>query len=91
MSSKITMAVLATAMLASTIASPALAQRPPTAQQGALGGTYQGYPLTDWYRADSWARDQRIINEAVVNGTMIGADAQPSMEPSQDSDSSWRN
>jgi len=54
MLSKITMTVLAAAMLASAIASPALAQRASTTQQGAQGGTYQGYPLSDWYRADSW-------------------------------------
>jgi hypothetical protein len=52
--SKITMAGLATAILAFTIASPALAQRASTTQQGAQGGTYQGHPLSDWYRPDSW-------------------------------------
>jgi hypothetical protein len=54
MLSKLTMTVLAAAMLASAIAAPALAQRAPTGPQGAQGGTYQGYPLTDWYHADSW-------------------------------------
>ena len=36
--------------------SPALAQRAPSgAQQGyQQNGTYNGYPLSEWYRTDEW-------------------------------------
>jgi hypothetical protein len=57
MSTKITNAlkvVVAVTMLATPVASPALAQSAP--QQGAQdsGGTYRGYPLRDWHTQDSW-------------------------------------
>ncbi len=48
--------LLATVILAMVIASPALGQRAPsTAQQGyQQNGTYNGYPLSEWYRTDEW-------------------------------------
>ena len=48
--------LLATVILAMAIASPALAQRAPSgAQQGyQQNGTYNGYPLSEWYRTDGW-------------------------------------
>jgi hypothetical protein len=48
--------LLATVILAMAIASPALAQRAQSApQQGyQQNGTYNGYPLSDWYRTDEW-------------------------------------
>jgi hypothetical protein len=48
--------LLATVILAMAIASPALGQRAPsTAQQGyQQNGTYNGYPLSEWYRTDEW-------------------------------------
>ena len=48
--------LLATVIVAMAIASPALAQRAPSgAQQGyQQNGTYNGYPLSEWYRDDSW-------------------------------------
>ena len=48
--------LLATVILAMAIASPALAQRAPSgAQQGyQQNGTYNGYPLSEWYRTDEW-------------------------------------
>jgi hypothetical protein len=57
MSTKITNAlkvVVAVTMLATAVASPALAQSAP--QQGAQdsGGTYRGYPLRDWHTQGSW-------------------------------------
>ena len=48
--------LLATVIIAMAIASPALAQRAPSgAQQGyQQNGTYNGYPLSEWYRTDGW-------------------------------------
>jgi len=47
--------LIATAILAMAIASPALAQRAQSApQQGYHSGYYNGYPLQDWYRTDEW-------------------------------------
>jgi hypothetical protein len=50
--------LLATVILAMAIASPALAQRAQSgAQQGyqsQQNGTYNGYPLSEWYRTDEW-------------------------------------
>jgi opacity protein-like surface antigen len=48
--------LVAAAILAMAIASPALAQRAPSApQQGyQSNGYYNGYPLQDWYRDDSY-------------------------------------
>jgi len=48
--------ILATLLVAAAIASPALAQ---TAQsqrnsQQNYGGTFHGYPTSEWYRQDSW-------------------------------------
>jgi len=43
--------LIATAILAMAIASPALAQR---AQSAPQQGYYNGYPLQDWYRTDEW-------------------------------------
>jgi len=57
MLTKITMALVALAMLATAVVSPALAQSAPSGvQQGARnsGGFYHGYPLSEWYRTDSW-------------------------------------
>jgi hypothetical protein len=53
MLTKITMAIVATTLLASAVVSPALAQRAPSDQQGA-NGTFHGQPLSEWYRADGW-------------------------------------
>jgi len=48
--------LVAAALLATAIASPALAQRQDSQQrvQPSQGGTYQGYPLSDWYHQDEW-------------------------------------
>jgi hypothetical protein len=49
-------AIFAAVAIAMAIATPALAQSAQT-QQGAQrynGGTYQGYPASEWYRPDSW-------------------------------------
>lgn len=50
--------LIAGAILAMAIASPALAQRAPSApQQGyqaQQNGYYNGYPLQEWYRTDEW-------------------------------------
>jgi hypothetical protein len=48
--------LVAAALLATAIASPALAQRQDAQQrsQPSQGGTYQGYPLSDWYHQDQW-------------------------------------
>jgi opacity protein-like surface antigen len=48
--------LVATAILAMAIASPALAQRAQSApQQGyQSNGNYNGYPLQEWYRDDSY-------------------------------------
>jgi hypothetical protein len=48
--------LIATAILAMAIASPALAQRAQSApQQGSQSnGYYNGYPLQEWYRDDSY-------------------------------------
>jgi len=48
--------------LATLIAAPAFVQSanaaPPSDRRDSAGqnyrGTFQGYPLTEWYRADSW-------------------------------------
>jgi Ni/Co efflux regulator RcnB len=54
MLSKITKALVATAMLATAIAaSPALAQTQDRTQ-GQASGTYHGYPTSEWTRPDSW-------------------------------------
>jgi hypothetical protein len=53
MLTKITMALVATTLLASAIAAPALAQRAPSDQQGAAG-TFKGQPLSEWYRVDGY-------------------------------------
>jgi hypothetical protein len=54
MLTKITMAIVATTLLASAVAAPALAQRAPSSDQNAQGGTFHGQPLSEWYRADGW-------------------------------------
>jgi hypothetical protein len=47
--------LVAAAILAMAIASPALAQRQSAPQQGQQSnGYYNGYPLQDWYRDDSY-------------------------------------
>jgi hypothetical protein len=48
--------LIATAILVMAIASPALAQRAQSApQQGyQSNGYYNGYPLQEWYRDDSY-------------------------------------
>ena len=54
---RITTALVASAMLAAAVASPALAQSAPSrasqAQQN-NNGTFHGRPLSEWYRPDSW-------------------------------------
>ncbi len=52
---KIIRAVAATIMLATAVASPALAQytQAPT-QQHDQGGTWHGYPTSEWTRPDSY-------------------------------------
>ncbi|HZD29550.1 MAG TPA: hypothetical protein VE251_12760 [Xanthobacteraceae bacterium] len=44
--------VIAPALLASAQAAPR-SERSHAAGQNS-GGTYQGYPLSDWYRDDGW-------------------------------------
>jgi hypothetical protein len=44
--------IIAPALLASAHAAPHSA-RGDAAEQNA-GGTYQGYPLSEWYRTDGW-------------------------------------
>jgi hypothetical protein len=54
---KIITALAATFMLATAVASPALAQysqAPTQYQSGQSGGTYHGYPTNEWTRPDSW-------------------------------------
>jgi opacity protein-like surface antigen len=47
--------LVAAAILAMAIASPALAQRAPQqGYQSERNGYYHGYPLQDWYRDDSY-------------------------------------
>jgi opacity protein-like surface antigen len=50
--------LVAAAILAMAIASPALAQRaqsaPQQGYQSERNGYYHGYPLRDWYRDDSY-------------------------------------
>jgi opacity protein-like surface antigen len=50
--------LVAAAILAMAIASPALAQRaqsaPQQGHQSEQRGYYRGYPLQEWYRDDSW-------------------------------------
>ena len=54
--------LIAALTFATLIAAPALVQSanaaPPSDRGDAAGqtsgGTYQGYPLRDWYRPDSW-------------------------------------
>jgi Ni/Co efflux regulator RcnB len=52
---KIITTIAATIMLATAVASPALAQytQAPT-QQHEQGGTYHGYPTSEWTRPDSY-------------------------------------
>ena len=55
MLTKITKALVATAMLATAIAaSPALAQNQAPTQGAQASGTYHGYPVSEWTRSDSW-------------------------------------
>lgn len=49
--------IVATVLLAMAIASPALAQTAQSqqgARSGQYGGTYHGYPTSEWQRPDSW-------------------------------------
>jgi hypothetical protein len=48
--------IVATLLLAMAIASPALAQNAQSQQgaQSGQNGTYQGYPISEWQRPDSW-------------------------------------
>ena len=45
--------VIAPALLASAHAAPRT-ERGNAAGQTSGGGTYQGYPLSEWYRTDGW-------------------------------------
>ena len=56
MLTKIATALSVTFMLATAVASPALAQytQAPTQYQSGQGGTYHGYPTSEWTRPDSW-------------------------------------
>jgi len=55
MLTKITKALVATAILATAIAaSPALAQNQARMQGEQASGTYHGYPVSEWTRSDSW-------------------------------------
>jgi hypothetical protein len=49
-------AILAAVAIAMAIATPVLAQNAQSQRgaQGYQGGTYQGYPASEWYRQDSW-------------------------------------
>jgi hypothetical protein len=55
MLTRITTALVASAMLAAAVASPAQSapSGAPQAQQN-NGGTFHGRPLSEWYRPDSW-------------------------------------
>jgi ABC-type sugar transport system substrate-binding protein len=44
----------AAVLLAMAVASPALAQSAQDGGQRYSGGTYHGYPTSEWYRQDSW-------------------------------------
>jgi hypothetical protein len=44
--------IIAPALLASAHAAPRSARGDAAAQN--WGGTYQGYPLSEWYRTDGW-------------------------------------
>jgi hypothetical protein len=50
--------LIATAILAIAIASPALAQRaqsaPQRSYQSQQNGNYNGYPVQEWYHDDQW-------------------------------------
>jgi opacity protein-like surface antigen len=48
--------IFAAAAIALAIATPALAQsaQPQQGGQQSYGGTYQGYPVGEWYRPDNW-------------------------------------
>ena len=54
--------LIAALALASLVIAPALlasAQAAPRSERGGAagqnsGGTYQGYPLSEWYRTDGW-------------------------------------
>jgi hypothetical protein len=55
MLTKITNALVATALLATAIAaSPAVAQNQAPTQGSQATGTYHGYPVSEWTRPDSW-------------------------------------
>ena len=56
MLTKITKALVATAMLTTAIAaaSPALAQSQAPTQGEQYNGTYHGQPISEWTRPDSW-------------------------------------
>jgi hypothetical protein len=48
--------IFAALLLAAAVATPALAQTAQT-EQGShrgYGNTYNGYPLNEWYRQDTW-------------------------------------
>jgi hypothetical protein len=51
-------ALIATAILVVAIASPALAQRaqsaPQRGYQAQQNGSYNGYPVQEWYHDDAW-------------------------------------
>jgi len=49
-------AIFAAVMLAMAVASPALAQSAQSDEGGRHynGGTYRGYPTSEWYRQDGW-------------------------------------
>jgi len=53
---KIITALAATFMLATAVASPALARnsQAQTQYQNGQSGTYHGYPTSEWTRPDSW-------------------------------------
>jgi hypothetical protein len=48
--------IFAAVAIAMAITTPVLAQNAQTQQsaQWYQGGTYQGYPASEWYRQDSW-------------------------------------
>jgi predicted phosphoadenosine phosphosulfate sulfurtransferase len=56
--------LIATAILAMAIASPALAQRaqaaPQRGYQSQQNGYYNGYPVQDWYHEDVWLARAQI-------------------------------
>jgi hypothetical protein len=89
MLSKLTMTVLATAMLASAIAAIAIAvltTAPAFAHVEQVSPGAAGTELTF-----AQVRDQRIINEVVVNGMVTGTDPQPTFETWRDPDTGWPN